>query len=607
MKIKILVILFLSVFLVSCGTQDTPLSQSGANSEKMPFIVKTQKLSDFSGSTMIEKSGRITASSSLTLTSKWIGEISKILVKEWQYVHAWAMIAILRDTVNNFDLRLDQAENALAQQSANIATTEANLNNSVEMARVALERARLAYESATGRKNITFLTTSTTNLKTLDAYNVLYKNYLADLERQMTQMLYSGDRILGISPVFENMNNSWEAYLGAYVGNAKSDSVNQWNSTYSARGDIRARQEKGSLITANTAGEDLKYISDKYELMQKFADSMIYLIQQSTNGWSLTPELQAWWLAEWNGIRGQIQASMTWYNTWKSQVLGFLRTYQATEKAIELAVASLTRPLSPDEQALIAGSDDMRVTYETTRLNLRDSIENARLGVEQAQSAYDNAIKIRTATLAQMRIGRDTAQISLAQAKRDYAKLAITAPIEGTVTRLRTSVGESINTGSPIADFAGKKPEVLLDIDPDITKNLWVGDSVEIDMEWTILQGKITALSTVAGNNLLSTVRIVVENGEKYIGRTVLVRLRSVGTLKSKSALLPLDALRIISEWEGEVSLLGEKNTIIKKIVKIENIGGENVEVSGELTAGDRIIVTNLSNFDPLKNTIQPQ
>jgi hypothetical protein len=98
--------------------------------------------------------------------------------------------------VNNYDLRLDQAENALLQQNANIATTEANMNTSIDAARVALARARLAYESVTSKKNIQSLTLSNTNQKTVESYNILYKNYLSDIERQMTQMLYSGDKIL---------------------------------------------------------------------------------------------------------------------------------------------------------------------------------------------------------------------------------------------------------------------------------------------------------------------------------------------------------------------------------------------------------------------------
>jgi multidrug resistance efflux pump len=123
----------------------------------------------------------------------------------------------------------------------------------------------------------------------------------------------------------------------------------------------------------------------------------------------------------------------------------------------------------------------MRVTYETTRIALRDSIENARLGLEQAESSYNSALTVKNATLTQMRVMRANAEISLSQARRDYAKLSISAPVDGSVTKLLTSVGETINPGSPIAEFAGKKPEIILDIDPELAKSLGVGDSVAID------------------------------------------------------------------------------------------------------------------------------
>jgi multidrug resistance efflux pump len=202
------------------------------------------------------------------------------------------------------------------------------------------------------------------------------------------------------------------------------------------------------------------------------ADSMLTMLQNSVVGADLSQVMLDGWVAEWNGIRGQIQASTSGYGAWKAQVLSFLKTYEANEKATDLALASLSRTLRPDEQALIDGSNDMKLTYENTRINLRDALENAKLSLDQAENAYKNAMVVKDATLTQMRVMRANAEIALSQAKRDFAKLSIAAPVDGTVTKLRTSVGEAINPGSPIAEFAGKKPEVIVDIDPNIAKTL---------------------------------------------------------------------------------------------------------------------------------------
>ena len=604
---KYSVIILSLLFLSSCGSTAKDTSLTGDTVEKTPFIIKTQKLSDFSGSSVIEKSGRITASSSLTLSSKSAWEIGKILVKEGEYVKAGSTIAILRDTVNNYDLRLDQAENALLQQKASIATTEANMNTSIEAARIWLARARLAYDSATSRKNIQALTLTNTNQKSVESYNIFYKNYLTDIDRQLTQMLYSGDKILGITTNFEYSNDAWETYIGARAGDTRALAINEWNKVYGLRGELRARIEKWVYITSGKAYDDLTYITDLYDKTQKFADAMLYMLQNSVVGAGLSQPMLDGWIGEWNGIRGQVQASISAYGAWKAQVLAFLKTYEATEKATELAIASLSRTLTAEERAIIDGSTDMKLTYENTRITLRDTLENAKLGVEQSESAYNNALIVKDATLTQMRVMRANAEITLAQAKRDFGKLAITAPVDGTVTKIRTSVGEAINPGSLIADFAGKKPEVIVDIDPDLAKSLWVGDSVDIKVGEIVLVGKITAVSSIAWTNLLSTVRIAVEGGENYIGESVVVHFQTVWAVDSKKTLLPIDALKILSEDEWEVALLSKDMTIVKKLVKILNIWGLNVEVTGDLNPGDIIILSDLTNYDSLKNTLKLQ
>lgn len=85
--------------------------------------------------------------------------------------------------------------------------------------------------------------------------------------------------------------------------------------------------------------------------------------------------MQDGWLATWNGIKSQIQASEGGYNTWKSQTQNFFKTYQNTEKATELAITSLSRELTPEEKSLLATSSDMSITYKNTLVDLRDRLK----------------------------------------------------------------------------------------------------------------------------------------------------------------------------------------------------------------------------------------
>jgi multidrug resistance efflux pump len=50
--------------------------------------------------------------------------------------------------------------------------------------------------------------------------------------------------------------------------------------------------------------------------------------------------------------------------------------------------------------------------------------------LEQADTSYKTAIELRDATLSQLDASKKNAEIALDQARRDYSKLTISAPIE---------------------------------------------------------------------------------------------------------------------------------------------------------------------------------
>lgn len=120
---------------------------------------------------------------------------------------------MLKDTVNNFDLRLAQAENAITTQDATIEITRINLDQGVDNGRIALERAEQAYKTLTDKNAISYDMVVNTNGKTLDAYNQNYKTYITDTDRLMTQLMFEADKILGITSANEYANDGWESYL----------------------------------------------------------------------------------------------------------------------------------------------------------------------------------------------------------------------------------------------------------------------------------------------------------------------------------------------------------------------------------------------------------
>ena len=70
--------------------------------------------------------------------------------------------------------------------------------------------------------------------------------------------------------------------------------------------------------------------------------------------------------------------------------------------------------------------------------------------------------------------------ISLEQARRDYEKLFIIAPVSGRVTKILASPGQSVNAGTPMVEFVSDKPEVVIDLDGYLAQSLQSDDEVTI-------------------------------------------------------------------------------------------------------------------------------
>ena len=65
------------------------------------------------------------------------------------------------------------------------------------------------------------------------------------------------------------------------MGDSRAASINEWNKVSGIRGELRARIEKGVYITSGNAYNDLTYVTELYDKTQKFADAMLYMLQNS--------------------------------------------------------------------------------------------------------------------------------------------------------------------------------------------------------------------------------------------------------------------------------------------------------------------------------------
>ena len=329
---------------------------------------------------------------------------------------------------------------------------------------------------------------------------------------------------------------------------------------------------------------------------RKMVDNIISMLQNSVENRYLTREMLQMWLQKWNAHRAAIQGTESQFVSWKTQTNAFLDNYKQKEIATKLATQKNTG-MSAEEFNALQKDEKLKLAYQNADLNVRQAIDNAKLSVSQAKDALENAKKIKATTERQLVASLNNAQIGLAQAERNAGKLTVTAPIAGTITKISAEVGQSVSMGTPVAEFAGSQAQAAIEVDPRVALFLKVGDEVQAVANDQEITGTIASVSTIAGKNLLSSVRVAFPKADKLIGQPVVIKFQVADAVHKNSFLLPINAVRIIAEGQGKIETLVD-GKIVTRDVQLGAMYGGNVEVFTDLPADTQVVLSDVTEYN---------
>ena len=136
---KILYTLLLSFLLVSCWESDI----INTDTTKTDFFVETKKIWDFWEEIFLEKTWKLSSLQDINLSSQISWRIGKIFVKEWEKVSKWDIIWRVEDTISNYWLALERAQNALDKAQINYESTENQLNKNISDIKINLDNLKI--------------------------------------------------------------------------------------------------------------------------------------------------------------------------------------------------------------------------------------------------------------------------------------------------------------------------------------------------------------------------------------------------------------------------------------------------------------------------------
>ena len=636
---QIFTVLFLWIFLTSCTSQT--LTQTPGKQE---FIVNTQSGQDFSGSMELEKTGKVSSSQDILLTANAAGRVASVLVKSGDSVQAGQPLATLEDNIGNYGINLERASNGVERAKINYDSTQIQLEKQIldtETSLLTLQRSLVtlkknseqsliqAEDSLENSQYVSLDSKSALQLEQLDnsieKSKLDYENKLivdvetiegfkSSLKTSFNSFLITlqdvvnfSDELLWITNINKDKNDKYEDFLWSQDSAQKRQSEVQLIELIDIRDgskldDIESLVASGNM-TENQIIEVIDFINANYEKTKVHLNSLETTLNNSlVSVWQLWQVEISAFSAQINGYQSALQGNYSGFISFGSSAKSFLRTYKNTQSSLAKSIELQEKDRVIQLKNLQSGELSASVGYEKTVIGIEDSITNLETQIQTAQRNLENAKQSSALTLRSLSNAIREAEISYNAAVKEFNKLSITSPINGTVSEVFLDAGQEVWPGVQLFNIlSDNTPEVEIAFSMKEKDMIQEGQEVYIDIGSERITGKIYSLSEVADANLNYKSTIIFASGTNLIGNIVTVKV----PVKTEKMLLPVNI--ITTKWNGIGMLQTLSGSTFSEVrVRLWEVFGEYVEVVS--CAQDcetlKIVTNDISNFDENKFVI---
>ena len=635
-------VLLLWVILTSCWRPD--VVETEQSDEKIDFFVETTLWESFNGWSVISKVGQVKSSQDIALSSTVNGRVSNVDVKPGDNVYAGQVIWRLSDSIGNYTTSIDRASNSIERARINYESSSLSLDKQIFDAEINLSKLERSLEIAKldGEQNLiqaqdAFQNSqydgldSTASLQieqldnniakarleyenkiiadeqTLEWFEVSLKKDTGNIEIFLNDVIEFGDSLLWITEKNRSDNDLFEDFLGAKDRTQKSLSENMLRQLIALEQGQEFIDTENKIDAWNLSQEELieviDFINDWYELAEDFLNNLEETLNNSIKSqWQLWDIEISTFSSQINWYQSQLQWSYGAFISFWSNVKSFLKTYKNTQESILTGIELQQKERDIQLRNLQSGQLWASTSLERTTLSVEDSIDNLEEQVRVAQNNLENAKQNKSITLRSLQNSISEAQIWYSSAAKDYSKLTITSPINGTISDVSIDVGQEVFSGTALFNIVSDStPEVEIGLSRD---ELWfakVWQNVVVKTWTEDINWKIYAISDIADANLNYKTTIVFDSTVNIIWNIVDVEI-SIETWKM---LIPLNIIEVQDSEIGVVKTLSG-STFSDVRIRMWEVFGKYVEIVSCAKQCEelKIITSDISNFDENKFTI---
>jgi multidrug efflux pump subunit AcrA (membrane-fusion protein) len=558
------------------GGGDTPVV---TESTRTPKIIETQVIGLGDFSEQVSVIGRVSPVREAVVSTQGTGFIGAVFVDVGSQVVAGSVLASIADTYGLTGYSLEEAEIGVTSAQLTRDNTLVSLQQSLESARISLERAQKDYDATQLSSNSDTFSKAELDLQnyitiqeqTLAWYETTYLTMAQSLQSYITNVLDSVDTLMGVSPEKDENNDHYEYLLSALDSQKKVE----------AEEKIREllRYKHWTPNQSLPLLERIKEMENIYLLVSQVLSSVETVLIKSVTDASLFTESTR------TAQRALIDAYQSQYSWATSWLVSYYNTAQ-----IFLA------------------------TYEKERLSKKQwaeiGAENSLNALELAKKTYASAQKSYDIGISQSQQSVTSAWLRLLNASGNVAKLSVTAPFSGVIIARNAEVGNLASPGAHLFTLGDVSQMIVrVDISVEQQKYLTVGEDIPLYYNGRNIMGKLANLSAGPDpETRLYSAQMTLSAGHKLslwdIVEVVLPGKTLTKASDNGQIVLPFSALKNL--WQETYAVFvfvpdesrDGTGIVRERMVKIGETNENSVTISEGLSLGERVIVIGALGVD---------
>lgn len=626
------ILLFLSfLLLTSCWEVEEQIVE-----EKQDFIVETQSYSGFTNQTYLDKSWKIDSSQNISLTAQATGRVSNISVEQWNPVVKWQVLATLEDSISNYSLSLQQANNALDRAKISYDSNKINLDKSVFDAEQNVDKLTKNLEALKLENKETINQAQSdlenTNIEDIDSKGALdvqklqnsiekskldYENklitdnetlewYYSSVKKEYNSMsIFLGDivefsdTLYGVTELNKDENEDIDQFLWAKNVWQKNEAKILLKEIIAYNNDIFSQIDVEWINSQDKLLDTLEKINSAYNKSKNLLSEVEKTLNFSISSVNSLSNLDiSNYNASVNGYQATLQWNYSGFLAFDNNVKSFLRTYINNQKSTLQSIELMEKDLEILKKSYWVNQQQAETNLNKLIINTAENISNLEIQLESAKNSLENAKKSRDVTLRSLQNAINEANIWYQTSLKEYNKLTITSPINGIVSSVDIDLGQELSTGTNVFSLVNNSEnQVDISFTKDELTYIDIQKPVFVQYDGESYTWSIQAVSQTADVNLKYPATITIDENVNLIWNIVNVDI----PVKVKNPLFPINIVKVLDAWKWEINILTQENKIKSKFVATWNIYGKFIEVLDEIPQDTKIITNFVDNYSPEK------